>query len=571
MLRFPNPGSTINSFVEIFAAVFERLHGQVVDLDNLVEATVDANLATSCGHMGQKAIDRSTRSDRTRDPLYNQLKMYAELYRALGWLHPTEQSSLNYTFTLLGHQVVAAGSHYLPLLEETVLGISYPSHVLKVRSKHDLRPFSFILRTMLACDNALSRDEMIVCPMSAHSDRESGAVDNMAARVEVLRERPQTIQNALEYLSEELNIQINTLKNYTRWPIAIMRDCGWTEKCPLKFRKSNSTFEAHMLTEKGRAVAKRIATSHDLRVDQIDVLPFEEKSAISFRSHYNMLERAGFDLETVRGKLAIQETVFDRTLDRLKIERGKPFIFSPFQSLSVSDIKKIFPASEEAIKAQSREAIVISGRVVGRGIHDHLFVKPQFVHKELGVDINTQVRQEELKALWKQHNRSDKKSAEAFVLSRAADTQGQFYPLVSQLFRILGFKSDYSRAGVNYQRWDACISLNTVSVPIEIKSPTEEVFLSTKAIRQALENKIVLLSRGGLNTSIHITSLIVGYKLPNERGDMASLIDDIYSAFGIKIGVIDIETLVLLAVRSITSDLTIDDKQVGELRGFLHV
>jgi hypothetical protein len=67
--------------------------------------------------------------------------MYAELFRALGWLHPTEEKALNFTFTLLGHQVVAAGPYFMPLLEENVLGISYPSHVLSVKGQYDLRPF----------------------------------------------------------------------------------------------------------------------------------------------------------------------------------------------------------------------------------------------------------------------------------------------------------------------------------------------------------------------------------------------------------------------------------------------
>ena len=52
---------------------------------------------------------------------------------------------------------------------------------------------------------------------------------------------------------------------------------------------------------------------------------------------------------------------------------------------------------------------------------------------------------------------------------------------------------------------------------------------------------------------------------------MSTLIDDIYSAFSIKIGVIDLGTLALLAIRAVTNNLTIEHKQLGELRGFLHV
>jgi len=570
MLRFPNPGSTISNFVAVYTAAFERLHGQVVSLDDIVGATVEANLATSSGYMGAEAIARSTRTDRTRDPLYNQLKMYAELFRSLGWLHPTERSALNYTFTLLGRQVVAAGPYYLPLFGETVLGISYPSHVLSVQGEHDLRPLAFILRTMLACGDALSRDEMIVGPLSARSDREPEVVAAMATLVEGLRQSPKAVQDAVERVSEERRIQINTLKNYTRWPIAIMRDCGWTEKVRLKFRKGGASFEAHRLTEQGKTVARGVAAGADIRVDQVDSLPSEEKAALSVHAHYSMLERAGFDLEPVTRKLALQTPMFNRALDHLGIERTRPLLFSPFQSLSVADIREIFPASEEASTAREREAAMVD-TVIGRGARDHLFVEPKFVRQTHGSEASgTRSFKEELRAL-RQRHRSDKEAAAAFAVSRASDTRTEFYPLVSELFRTLGLQSDYSRPGVNYQRWDACVWLGTVAVPIEIKSPTEETFLSTKAIRQALENKIVLLARGGLKTSLDVTSLIVGYQVPNERGDMSSLIDDIYGTFGIRIGVIDLGTLVLLAIRAATDNLTIDGTQLGGLRGFLHV
>ena len=77
MLRFPNPGSTMANFVAVYKAAFKRYRGQVIKLDDMVQATVEANLATSSGYMGKEAIARSTRNDRSRDPLYNQLKMYA--------------------------------------------------------------------------------------------------------------------------------------------------------------------------------------------------------------------------------------------------------------------------------------------------------------------------------------------------------------------------------------------------------------------------------------------------------------------------------------------------------------
>ena len=85
MLRFPNPGSHIDSFIKIYKELFDALsEAPFFTLDDISRTLVERNLATSSGFMGQEALTRSTREDRSRDPLYNQSKMYAELFRMLG-------------------------------------------------------------------------------------------------------------------------------------------------------------------------------------------------------------------------------------------------------------------------------------------------------------------------------------------------------------------------------------------------------------------------------------------------------------------------------------------------------
>ena len=326
----------------------------------------------------------------------------------------------------------------------------------------------------------------------------------------------------------------------------------------------------HRLTETGRKVAEGVSSSVDLRLAQVDRLPIEEKAAISVHAHYRMLERAGFDLELVGPKLHQQREALASGLAKIGVSPGRPLLFSPFQSLAVADIRVIFPPSEAAVSVEHRQAAV-TGTVVGRGSRDHLFVEPRFVPQLLGDgDGETAELEEELRAIRGMHP-SVEEAAAAFAKSRESDTQTEFYPLVSQLFHLLGFESANSRAGVNYSRWDAWVGLDGTVVPVEIKSPTEEKALSTKAIRQALENKVVLLARGGLNTTEDATTLIVGYQIPNERGEMSSLIDDVFKAFGVRIGVIDLPTLALLSIRAVTEKLTVQADQFRTLRGFLHV
>lgn len=582
MLRFPNPGSTTDNFVAVYCAAYTHLNGAVVDLDDLVSAVVDSNLATSSGHMGAEAIKRSTRKDRSRDGLYNQLKMYAELFRSLGWLKSTEKDALKYTFTLLGEQLVSAGRSWRPLLGEGLIGIAYPNQVISVKNSQQIRPFATILRVMLKSDNCISRDEMIIGPLSIASDREPSVVETLAKRIFSLRASSQRVEAELAKLSEERGTQINTLKNYTRWPIATMRDLGWTQKVSIRFREQKKSLQVHRLTELGLKKAKEVAELDDLRPEQVDALPFEQKRAVAQYSHYGMMARAGFDISSIKNELkddsghyrsalkslGMKNTCFDLFREVTTSTAGR-FIFSPFQSLSTTDLDKIFPrATAEAAKISTTRSGDISLPKEGR---DHLFVSPSFVVQERrNADSLVTNLEEELSDLLRTSATLSDASF-AFAHNHENDKQSSFYPLVASLFRLLGFSCECSRAGVNYQRWDAYVTLSGIALPIEIKSPTEEVHLSTKAVRQAIENKVVLLARKGLNTRKEYSTLIVGYKIPRERGDMSALIDDVYKTYGINIGVVDLATLGYLGLKSICENFSIKEDQLINLRGFLSV
>ena len=558
------------NFVAVYKAAFKRYRGQVIKLDDMVQVTVEANLATSSGYMGKEAIARSTRKDRSRDPLYNLLKMYAELFRSLGWLRSTESSALNYTFTLLGEQVVAADRHWRSLLGETVLGLVYPSHAIELRGDHDIRPFATILSTMLACNDGLSRDEMIVGPLSASSDRSKADIADIAAKIMGLREEPAAIKGALNELKKARGIQINTLQNYTRWPLAVLRDLRWTERDREPYRRSSKTFDIHRLTALGKERANSLKEAVDLRADQVDQLSSGQKRALSRHAHFSMMERTGFDVSSVTEQLQRDEETRREALRELRLPEDKPILFSPFQTLSIADLSEIFPQPEAAPAERSMQE-VIDGTNVGRGTRDHLFVAPTFVASKTeaeGVDLTA--LKAELQSLRNVHLSADA-AAQAFAHSRRGNTKTQFYPLVTHLLQLIGFPSHCSRNGVNYQRWDAYVWLHGLAVPIEIKSPTEELSLSTKAIRQAIENKVILLARGGMETHRELSTLIVGYQIPNERAEMSMLIDDVYAAFGFRIGVLDLHTLAYVAIKAVTELVSIDEKQLSHLKGFLDV
>jgi hypothetical protein len=476
---------------------------------------------------------------------------------------------MNFTFTLLGEQVVAAGRDFGPLLEECVLGIVYPTPILAVKGDFDLRPFAFILRVMAACGGHVSRDEMILGPLSAASDRGQANLDTVVATIEAARESANDAAEAVAAVSNARNIQVNTLQNYTRWPIALLRDLGWATRGSARFRDGRKYGTFH-LTDKGKALANRVAGSVDLRADDATQLTPEERNSLAVVAHFRMLERSGFDIASVGERIAEAEAIAAPVFRRLGTD-GCNLLFSPFQSLSLDDIATAFPAQvQTSLVEEDASRTTATAAPDGRNDRSHLFVNPNMVAARGAGAGGPDVLRAELVELLETHGEIESAAA-AFAENHAKDTQTTFYPLVTHLFQILGFTSDYSRAGVNYQRWDAYVMVDGHALPVEIKSPTEEIMLSTKAVRQALENKVILLSRGGLETRPELASLVVGNRLPNERGEMSNLIDDVFKAFGLRLGVIDLTTLAHLALRAVREGLTIDAGQLSQLRGFLDV
>jgi len=156
-----------------------------------------------------------------------------------------------------------------------------------------------------------------------------------------------------------------------------------------------------------------------------------------------------------------------------------------------------------------------------------------------------------------------------FMSKLHTSNKGEFYPLVASLLRIVGYKCEHSRLGVNYQRWDAMLIDSHESIPIEIKSPGEEQYISVKAIRQALENKIILLSRKPYPTKMATTSLVIGYYIPNDRSEVIQLIEDIYKSFGIRIGIIDFPSLLRLCYEHIINKNRPKYRDMVNLYGFI--
>jgi hypothetical protein len=557
--RIPNPVSDLNIFVRVFRDIHEILKDRAhFGLDDISRAMIARNNVTSQGAIGDEALRRSTREDRSRDPIYNQSKMYAELFRTLGWMQSTT-SKLTYAFSLLGDHVAAAHNP-APLLRECLLGIAYPNEVLGVQGEQNVRVIGGILLVMEVL-GSITRDEMMAGPMSIADDTNASKFSDMVAKIAHCRKTPGELDRVIDSIASRRGISRSpTMENYTRFPVAAFPWSGWGVK------KGRG---AIFLTDDGKAMASKLRRAPDIRLSHFNAFPDAAKPAFIRWTFYSMLARAGFNVEPVRAVIDVDENIL--------AQHGLPstgdVFFSPFQQLSRDTLRKWTPElvpDSGSVADQQVEKLVEAMSGVGVIVRERTaLIFELSEHVAAAANLTTELIVEIELAL-KNSRDFDAATDILFAAYRSAN-KDVFYPLVANLFCAIGFDCRVSRGGQNYERADAIILDAKRCIPIEIKSPGEETEISVKGVRQALENKIVLLSRKSYPTDVETTSLVVGFNPPNDRSEVHELVEDIRKAYNVRVGVIDFRSLLSLAVHSVASKKQINLLDFHLLQGAIRV
>ena len=398
---------------------------------------------------------------------------------------------------------------------------------------------------------------MILGPMSYDDDS-----NELLEKInEILLARPdfEKLKKMLSEASEALGIQENTMQNYTRFPISVLEYCGWIEKENNKTIYSKN-IKLMKLTEKGQQLVRDLDLYHDERMALFEKRKEKLKKAMANLGFYQMLDRSGYDVESVLDSLK-------KYTDELNAEGvEKDVLFSPYQTLKKEEVDSLLDVKTEKNsiehkgihgiehKGNSEKNVEIADVHIVSGFGTG-FTKNDFVNEVLEL---SQIN-------------SFNKIIKTLLLKYKTAKKETFYTLVGHMFSIMGFNCKVSRGGVNYERFDAIVEDDKRSIPIEIKSPTEEEHLSTKGIRQALENKIILLSRKTYKTEPDVSSLVVCYMLPNSRAEVNDLINAIKSVYGIKIGVLDFESLLRITCNIVLNNKSVDKKEIEGLEGLINV
>ena len=229
MLRIPNPISDLTEVVKIYCDIFPILKTyKDFELDVVSKALIETSNVTSQGAIGIEALERSTRTDRSRDPIYNQSKALCELYRLLGWLQSTTAQT-KYIVTYLGEALVNA-SNKGDVVEECLLGLSYPNECVEVKADTNLRPFKSILY-YINNNGSLSRDEIIYGVLNIDDDTNIDELNKLSANMLSFRKIKNGLKNELIKIGKQINVKYDpTMCNYTRFPISAIKWAHFGEK-----------------------------------------------------------------------------------------------------------------------------------------------------------------------------------------------------------------------------------------------------------------------------------------------------------------------------------------------------
>lgn len=562
MIRFRNPSSSLESLITIFKQLYVDLADEdYFDNDDIANVLSKANLMASSGFTGQQALEKGANSDRSRDKTYNNAKMHAEIFRLLGLISTVNNSSSNYRFTYIGEHMVLLGSDSKDLVEQCILGMNNPNEIMDVSYNESIRFFSCVLLAMDKLEGYICRDEMIIGPMCVN-DNSKKEFENMVQHIKDIRGDFEELQDELETLARKEGIQVNTAHNCTRFPISVLKYCGWVESVKSKIYKKSVTFMK--LTAHGKEVVSKLKIVKDIRLLDYESASQKQKEALIRLGTYQMLGRANFNLSDVKEQIDTDNKTCKEIIE------DKDILFSPYQTLEMLTVDKALNIniesfgnkkySDSAIKTYAQKMVTSQQIKIDKDINVD--------GKLMTNDTITYIRH--VQNIYKKYNSVDK-TVNFIAEEHIGDTKTVFYPLIETIFRIIGVRCEKTRDGVIGERWDAMIKDSKRSIPIEIKSPTEEQYLSIKAIRQAMENKIVLLSRKTYETEENTTSLAVGYYAPNNRAEVADLINDIKETYGYSIAALDIFSLIRLTVNIIINGKGLDLEKLYRLEGVVDV
>lgn len=569
MIRFRNPGVQFSTQFQIMKVVYENLKDkQPFDYKDMAKIVANEKLMTAYGHSGNAALELSKTEKDSMNSTEMNMKMYAEVFKMLGWVTPSGKKSYPIEFTYIGEHIATAKNEPKKLYEQCVLGINNPNKLnAKIKYTEEVRFFKCVLQSLVDLDDIMYKHEFCLGPMNVN-DTCTEEYNKMIEYIKNLRGDKKNLEVAFKELAQSLGMKEKSVDNCTRIPVALLKSCNFVEDYSTRELYPPGKELCLKITSHGKEVLSQVNNMKDLRLSEFEGYNEEIQMALIRLGIFHMLKRSDYDITPVKEKIEADEEICKDIL------KGKELLFSPYQTIRHDLINKAIG------RKSSKEETKYSTKVLSPSNQSHITPSAKNIVEMWDLDVNISPNLSLLtsdkdieflnnvQSLLKK-GKTTNEIVDYLFSSYKILKKDNFYPLIATLFKIMGFNCKVSRSGDNGSRWDAIIEDEERSIPIEIKSPTEEEHISIKGIRQALENKIVLLSRKAYPTTIETTTLTVGYNLPNDRAEVGRLIQDFKKTYNYKIGVLDLKTLLTIAISILVEGVGFDKEKLYSLEGMV--
>ena len=347
VFRFSNAVSDITKFIQTYRSIYEHFYpltqtGHYFGHKEAYEFLATNGLASSLGAIGQEAIRRSERDDTSRDPLYNQHKMYSEIYRMLGWYEPGSMKT-NFNLPEYGDYIAHSDpATVAKLFALNVLHIVSPNPLTSVKGGNILRPFPMIMKMMGALGGYLTRDEMIISVLACPDDRDDNYVSNVADGIRRIRKAGlKALQAEIDSLKARVGINSkDALPNYTRFPIAAMKWTGWAEGVTTRDLYKGVSVTSLRITQSGKDVLQRISQAVDIRFEDILNYPRDAQAAFSIWSNLYQLKNVGFDISDYSEIIPQLESTAAPIFAKYRVKEYSDMLFFGYQEAPRDILKR---------------------------------------------------------------------------------------------------------------------------------------------------------------------------------------------------------------------------------------
>lgn len=572
MFRTPNPSTDaiLDNFIELYHGAKDK---DVFNLEDAAQVAVGRRLMASKGYTGEQARARSHTDDQSRDSMLMQYKMYGEVYRHFGWFRAaSDDVRTQYRISPLG-ELAANSRQPFRLMEECAFSICFPNNAIDVKFSNKGHPYINIFRFAIELGGVISRDELIGGPLCLENENNQKEFEEIIGVFKGIREsktspskRLAKLRDYVASVAKRESLQINTMSNYSRIPIALMRMCGWFENTRVNDIYSGRSI-SFKITPYGYKKIDQYLKLRSVDYEEFSNLTRDLKKAVAFVGLVDLLERADYEIK--------EADWYEKYIEKREyltkrgyIKQNQGILFSPYQLLSNEELREVeIPISDDDV-ADKTEAKIVGVDDANVALFTEIRALDQTTEKEIKPKPLSKISEDIQQAY---ASTANIEAAIDKVFGEYSNSDRRlFYPAVADLFTIIGISCEEPRHGQNAARWDAMGEYDGNSIPSEIKSPREEMQISVKAIRQALENKVIALAgRAPLETKLDYTSFAVGYEMPNDRAEVHTIVSDIKTTYGIRVGVLDFKTLLTMAASVLLEGKEIDVSNLVKSEGII--